>query len=86
MTYFVSQCQLGNFRRNSAVVIHESDDTGVERSLRGLIHPSYGLGIRFILLANTTGSTGRRSDPSETECTAGKIPIDNCKKKKKKKQ
>lgn len=76
MAYLMRQSQLRYFRRYTAVVIHESYDTGIEGSLSGLIQTGHGLGISLELLTDTAGRAGRGSDPGEPECTAGEISVD----------
>lgn len=76
MTYLVCQSQLRHLRRHTAVVIHESYDTGVEGSLSGLIQTGHGLGISLKLLADTSGRAGRGGDPGESERTAGEVSVD----------
>lgn len=50
MSNLVGQSQLADFRRHSTIVVNESDDTSVERSLRALVDASNGFCVRFVLL------------------------------------
>lgn len=76
MSDLVRQSQLRHLGRYSAVVIHESDDAGVQGPLGGLVHAAYGFGVGLVLLADTTGRTRRGRDPGEPESAAGEVPVD----------
>lgn len=76
MSDLVRQSQLRHFGWHAAVVIHESDDAGVQGPLGGLVHAAYGLGVGLVLLADTAGSAGRGRDPGEPEGASGEVPVD----------
>lgn len=76
MPDLVCQSQLRHFGWHSAVVIHESDDAGVQRALGRLIHAAHGLGVGLVLLADTAGRARRGRDPGEPKGAAGEVPVD----------
>jgi len=76
MAYLMRQSQLWYLGRYSAVVIHESYDTGVQGSLSGLIQAGHRFGISLELLANTTGRAWRGCNPSESKGASGEVPVD----------
>lgn len=75
MTYLVRQCQLWYLGWYATIVIHESYNTGVQGSLRGLIQTGHGLGVSLELLADTAGRAGRGSDPGKSEGASGEISV-----------
>lgn len=77
MPYLVGQRQLRHFRRHSAVVIDESDDPSVQRSLGRLVHPPNRFRICFVSLANATGCARCGCYPGKTKSTASKISVNN---------
>lgn len=70
----MSQSELRHLRWNARVVIHESDDSRVERATSALVHSLTGcLGVRLVLLANSAGSTRRRRHPRQAKRSASEV-------------
>lgn len=70
----MSQSELRHFRWNARVVIHEGDDSRVERATSALVHSLTGcFGVRLVLLANSAGSTRSRRHPRQAKRSASEI-------------
>lgn len=57
MPDFVGKCELGDFRRDSGIVVDESDDSRVQTPLGGQMDAIDVVCVALIGLANTAGST-----------------------------